>query len=121
MLIFLFNLKIKIKLTKQAFVPRSRLHCSSKVNIVPGKTRGKSWFSCGKLYKQVAVSPLRIIFKKKLLLIRYYFKIKCSYLRKCLNCSTLQDDQRNPLSVCLRSLIIKPSSQGHLVAPGPPK
>lgn len=53
--------KVKLLLTKQAVVPLSLLHCSSKDNMVPGRTRTRRSFSCGKLNKQVAVSPLELL------------------------------------------------------------
>jgi hypothetical protein len=48
-------------------------------------------------------------------------KIEVTYFKKCLNCSTEHEDHLNPRSVCLKSLMMNPSSHGHRVAPGPPK
>ena len=44
-----------------------------------------------------------------------------TYFKKCLNCSTEHEDHLKPRSVCLKSLMMKPSSQGQRVAPGPPR
>jgi hypothetical protein len=44
-----------------------------------------------------------------------------THFKKCLNCSTLHWDHLKPRSVCLRSDMMKPSSHGQCVAPGPPR
>lgn len=49
------------------------------------------------------------------------FFIKITYLRKWWNCFMVQCDHLNPLEVCLKSLIMNPSSHRHFLAPGPPR
>ena len=44
-----------------------------------------------------------------------------THFKKWWNCLTVQWDHLKPLDVCRRSLMMKPSSQRHLRAPGPPR
>ena len=54
----------------------------------------------------------------------YSLLYRCStttHFKKWWNCLTVQCDHLNPLEVWRRSLMMKPSSQRHLRAPGPPR